>query len=67
VRAAIEEGRLPASRLAGYRKLGREAELEERRRDPRAQAEEQRGLRARWRGYRARSRSSAKGRWRDDA
>jgi ribosome biogenesis GTPase / thiamine phosphate phosphatase len=45
VRAAVEEGRLPAERLESYRKLERELAHLERRRDPRLQAEQ----RAEWR------------------
>ena len=46
VRAALDEGRLSAGRLAGHRKLERELAHAERRGDPRAQAEERRRWRA---------------------
>ena len=42
VRAAIEAGTLPPERLESYRKLSRELEHLERRRDPRLQAEQRR-------------------------
>ena len=66
VRAAIANGELTDTRLASYRKLRREAALEERRRDPRREAEERQRLRASGRGTRRREQERGKSRWRDE-
>jgi ribosome biogenesis GTPase len=42
VRAAVESGRLDADRLGNYRRLGREAAFEERKRNKAAAADEKR-------------------------
>lgn len=66
VQAAIADGTLTVERLAAYRKLQREAALEERKHDPRKQAEERERQRALFTGFRKRARQRAKSRWRDE-
>jgi ribosome biogenesis GTPase len=66
VQAAIGRGTLTAERLNAYRKLQREAALEERKHDPRKQAEEHARNRTLFAGYRRRNREQPKSRWRDE-
>lgn len=59
VRRAVEDGELPADRLAGWHKLQRELRALERRHDQRARAEERR----RWRSLSKSMREHAKRTW----
>ncbi len=65
VRAAIDDGALEEHRLMSYRKLQREAALEERKHDPRKRAEARQDHKRWSKEVGKRNRAKAKQRWRD--